>query len=150
MNRKVIVVVLLFTVSAVAQAAKPEGGQQTGYLGQTNGSYDGSTSMAGLYAACQTDRGEGAKVCNTKELFESANIAGEIVPSTGMWVRPFIIGITGDGSTALGIDYTGTKSGNFKTCAIANGATDGNYVDQYWEFKTNALCTIPKPAACCR
>jgi len=153
--RKLFTAVLLMSVSGLVVSAPKEGagggGATTGYLGQTNSSYDGDTNMAGLYAACQADYGDGALVCNTKDLFESPSIAGETIPASGMWVRPFVLGVTGDDtSSQFGIDYTGTISTNFKNCAIANGANDGNIVTPYWQFSTNGLCSTARPAACCR
>jgi len=150
---------LMVSLSSVAMAEKPgaQPAQQAGYLGYTSSTFDGDTNMAGLYAACQLEY-EGARVCNTKELFESPSIAGEIVPANGMWARPYIVSMSpamlGDSSrsTLFALDYSGAYAGaaSFPTCTIANGANDGNYISTYWQFRTDGLCSTERPAACCR
>jgi hypothetical protein len=160
MKAKHIVAVVMMGLSSAAMAAKPgteEPSQATGYLGQTSSTFAGDTNMAGLYAACQLEY-EGARVCNTKELFESPSIAGETVPADGMWARPYIVSMSpkmsgqNSVSTLYALDYSGAyvNAAKLPTCTSANTSLDGNYVSAQWQFLTNGLCSTARPAACCR
>lgn len=138
--------------SHAARPVEPQPTESTGYLGVTSVSFDGSAGLADLYAACQSDFGAGAKVCNTQQLLESPNIAGQSPGSVGAWVRPSVVGYDGVGVAA---DYSSRifSTTSVSSAASCGGSTDidskGLIVDSKFFVRTER-CDVARPAVCCR
>ena len=148
---KYLTAALFLTMSSTVMAAKPgteppPSELATGYLGYTTISFNGDTTMPGLYAQCQKDYGEDVVVCNTKQLFESPSIAGETAPDSGMWVRPYIVSESGAGGL---IDYSGAFGAVNVMCDAAT-AGNGVIVNLAFIVRFERSCALVIPAACCR
>jgi hypothetical protein len=118
----------------------------SGYLGITSSSYDGSALISGWTAACQTDYGSQAAVCNTKQIFESHGLANITPPNDGMWVTPFVVG----GSGSSYVEYGGAGFQSRKAFCFNNSSGYQGAMIRYDFQVLNAACNLELPIACCR
>ena len=120
----------------------------TGFLGDTTTLYIGNGGVWPMYAGCQADYGDGAKVCSSKQLLESYSSGDAPINGDGtMWVRPYIVAATrdGNGKPAV-IDYSGYESEYVQVCPGAQGR---GFTKAAVNF-TMGECSVSRTAACCR
>jgi hypothetical protein len=152
------------TTSTLA-APQPKLPNGYAYAGITNAAVlpDGFNSM---HAACQAEFGSAARMCTTKEIFESAQSSSITIPSSASqpWVEPVISAMISDGTkiyysiigghvlpdglplpniTGLNCYSWSNPSSSGETGTVIGGSPGG--VERF----STAACDTARPVACC-
>lgn len=120
----------------------------TGFLGLTDVLVSGIGNLdgAGMYAACKAQFGVDVKVCDSKDIVDSATVI-EYWPTSpdspdGAWARPHPIGSS--------VDFTLRNwSGSPISCASSSDARWSLLADRAGTFY-QGTCDRPRKVACCR
>ena len=119
---KLIFVLIIAVFVATAYAAKPEPGKLTitnyRYIGTSTATTLPNIGLNGMNAECRGQFGAEARMCTTKEYFETPDTP--LIPHPGAWINPILI--TSTWNTVDNVPYhtewTGKPiSGNFRANA---------------------------------
>jgi hypothetical protein len=141
-----LVVCLFLATSVIAEKPEPEPSDGVyRFVGFSDEMMDGTGGLLKRYQACQTTYGTGARMCNSKEIIETADLPSDLVGDA--WVQPVLI-LYADIYGA--VDISGASGGiSYHTCQQwSSNVYKGMSIDSSIVFYAR-FCNVERYVACC-